>query len=52
MTTIKGHLSSVELEARYEGATDPVAKSHFHALWLLSFGYELDEVARHLSGRN
>ena len=36
MTTIVGHLSSDELEARYEGAADPVAKSHFHALWLLS----------------
>jgi transposase len=49
MTTIKGHLSSVELEARYEAATDPVAKSHFHALWLLSCGYEVDEVAEILS---
>jgi hypothetical protein len=45
MTTIVGHLSSDELEARYEGAADPVAKSHFHALWLLSCGYEIEEVA-------
>jgi len=45
MTTIKAHLNSFELEARYEGAADPVAKSHFHALWLLSSGYEADEVA-------
>jgi transposase len=49
MTTIKGHLSSIELEAGYEGAADPVAKSHFHALWLLSCGYEVDEVAEILS---
>lgn len=49
MTTIKGHLSNVELEARYETATDPVGKSHFHALWLLSCGYEVDEVAEVLS---
>lgn len=49
MTTIKDHLSSVELEARYEAAADPVAKSHFHALWLLSCGYEVDEVAEILS---
>ena len=36
MTTIKAHLSSSELEARYKGAVDPVAKSHFHALRLMS----------------
>jgi transposase len=49
MTTIKGHLNGFELEARYEAAADPVAKSHFHALWLLSSGYEADEVAELLS---
>jgi len=49
MTTIKPHLSTAELEARYEIATDPVAKSHFHALWLLSCGYDRDEVAEILS---
>jgi len=49
MTTIKAHLSSFELEARYEAAADPVAKSHFHALWLLSLEYEADEVAELLS---
>jgi transposase len=46
---IKAHLKSFELEARYEAAADPVAKSHFHALWLLSLGYEADEVAELLS---
>ncbi len=49
MTTIKTHLSSSELETRYEAAADPVGKSHFHALWLLSCGYEVDEVAEILS---
>ena len=49
MTKCKVHLSSFELEARYETAADPVAKSHFHALWLLSSGYEVDEVAELLS---
>ena len=49
MTTIRAHLSSIELEAGYEAAADPVAKSHFHALWLLSSGYEVDEVAELLS---
>ena len=49
MTTIVGHLSNNELEARYEAAADPVAKSHFHALWLLSCGYEVEEVGAILS---
>jgi hypothetical protein len=49
MTTIKAHLPSCELEARYKGAADPIAKSHFHALWLLSLGYEVDEIAELLS---
>jgi transposase len=49
MTMIKTHLSSVELEARYERAVNPVAKSHFHALWLLGCGYDLEEVAELLS---
>lgn len=49
MTTIKAQLSSFELEAHYETAADPVAKSHFHALWLLSSGYEVEEVAELLS---
>jgi transposase len=49
MTVIKLHLSTIELEDRYETAADPIAKSHFHALWLLSQGYEIDEVADLLS---
>jgi len=49
MATITMHLSSVELEARYKAAADPIGKSHFHALWLLSSGYEIGEVAKLLS---
>lgn len=49
MTTIAAHSSSSALEAGYEAAADPVAKSHFHALWLLSSGYEVEEVAEILS---
>jgi len=49
MATIKEHLSSVELEARYKTASDPIGKSHFHALWLLSLGSGIGEVARLLS---
>src|SRR6516162_6745840 len=49
MTAIKLHLSSEELEARYESASDPIEKSHFHAVWLLSLGYAVKEVAELLS---
>src|SRR5215475_9821883 len=49
MTVIKAHLSGADLEARYKTAVDPIGKSHFHALWLLWCGYELDEVAELLS---
>lgn len=49
MTTIKPHMSTDKLEGRYETAGDPIAKSHFHALWLMSLGYEVDEVAQILS---
>ena len=49
MTAIALHLSGEELEVRYETAADPVAKSHFHAVWLLSMGYKTQEVAEILS---
>ena len=49
MTAIASHLSAAELEARYEIAADPVSKSHFHAIWLLSLGYAATEVAAILS---
>jgi transposase len=49
MTAVKAHLSSIELEHRYKTATEPIAKSHLHALWLLSRGYDLDETAEILS---
>jgi len=49
MTAIASHLSAAELEARYKAAADPVSKSHFHALWLLSSGYKTGEVSQVLS---
>ena len=49
MTAIASHLSTAELEAHYETAADPVSKSHFHALWLLSMEYKTGEVAQILS---
>jgi Homeodomain-like domain len=48
MTRIAAHVSGKDLEANYEAA-DPVAKRHFHALWLLSCGYEVEEVAELVS---
>jgi transposase len=49
MTAIKPHLSAAELEQRYKAASEPIGKSHFHALWLLSQGYDIDETAEILS---
>ena len=49
MTAITPHLSVEALQGRYETADDPASKSHFHAIWLLSSGYDLDEVAQVLS---
>ena len=49
MTAIMPHLSIAELEQGYHTATEPIAKSHFHALWLLSRGYDIDETAEILS---
>jgi transposase len=49
MTMLTSLLSAGELEARYETAADPVSESHFHAIWLLSSGYTITEVAAILS---
>jgi len=35
-TSLEPNLSEVELGARYRGARDPVERSHWHFLWLLS----------------
>lgn len=49
MTAINSHLSVSALEHRYKTALEPIAKSHFHALWLLARGYSIDQVAGLLS---
>jgi transposase len=49
MTAIKSHLSVTELEHRDKTASEAIAKSHFHALWLLARGYSIDQVAGLLS---
>jgi transposase len=49
MATVEAHLSVQDLERRYEMASDPIAKSHFHAIWLLASGHDIPEVAELLS---
>jgi len=49
MTALTPHMSSAELASAYKAAADPVAKSHFHALWLVSEDYAAAEVAGLLS---
>jgi transposase len=43
---LPAHLSVDELEQRYRRARDPVARSHFHIVWLLATGTPTAEVAR------
>jgi len=44
--SIPPHLSPDELEHRYRRATDPVARSQWQMVWLLSGGAATAEVAR------
>jgi hypothetical protein len=46
MANIAGYLSVEELDARYETAREPIAKSHFHAMWLLAWGHSSAQVAK------
>ena len=46
MTAIAEHLSVSELEQRYKTANEAIAKSHFHAIWLLARGYSVDQVSQ------
>jgi hypothetical protein len=48
MTKIGPHLNVGALEVRYKTASDPVAKSHFHAIWLLALGRSVNEKPRKL----
>jgi hypothetical protein len=43
---LPSHLSLAELEQRYRRAMDPVARSQWQILWLLSSGMATAEVAR------
>ena len=51
MATINAGLSRSELEARYEAAGDPVAKSHFHAVWLCLADTRLMRSQRYFRSR-
>jgi len=44
--TVAPHLTVDELEQRYRGAEDRVARSQWHILWLLAGGMRSVEVAR------
>lgn len=43
---IPPHLPLAELERRYRGARDPVARSHWQIVWLLAGGAPTAEVVR------
>lgn len=43
--TLPAHLPVAELERRYRAAHDPVARSHWQILWLLSGGHRAAAVA-------
>lgn len=43
--TLAPHLSSDELEQHYRRSHDPVERSHWHMLWLLSGGHRIPAVA-------
>jgi hypothetical protein len=49
VTKIVAHLDVSSLAARYKCADEGMAKSHFHALWLLASGRSVGEVAAVLS---
>ena len=43
--SIQAHLTVDELERRYRRAKDPVARSHWHTIWLLAQGLASGQVA-------
>jgi transposase len=43
--TVAPHLPQDELAHRYRHAHDPVARSHWHILWLVAQGRQVPEVA-------
>jgi transposase len=45
---VEPHLSREELYHRYRNEPHPVARSYFHALWLVAQGMQGKEVAKHM----
>ena len=43
--TVKAHLSIEAIETRYRKAKDPVERSHWHIIWLLTQGKTTTEIA-------
>ncbi len=43
---IEAHLNSEELENRYRKARDPVERSHYQIVWLISEGKTTRQVSR------
>lgn len=43
--TVTAHLAQDELADRYRHAHDPVARSHWHIVWLVAQGHRVPEVA-------
>jgi transposase len=41
---LEPHLSSEELEERYRDAKDPISRSHYQIIWLISSGKTTSEV--------
>src|SRR5215213_1827843 len=44
---LESHLSSEELEYRYRKAHDPVLRSHYQIIWLISEGKTTRQVMEH-----
>jgi transposase len=44
--TLSPHLADADLERRYRTSRDPVARSHWHMLWLVAQGHSGAAVAR------
>ena len=44
--SIEPHLSLTELEQRYRQAKDPVERSHYQIIWLLTSGRSSQEVSQ------
>jgi transposase len=42
---LKPHFTTNELAARYRSASDPIERSHWHFLWLLSCGFTATTIA-------